>query len=113
VNAFKRRWTNVRNYETETDCRLAYDDNDDDDVNNNQIQFFIIYVQSQQLQGQLQTQYSVIQVIQKCFLKKIGMLFSQDQQPYIVKNPEVSGTCDALASKIRTSNILVLLIAEN
>jgi hypothetical protein len=31
----------------------------DDDNNNNSIQFFIIYVPSQQLQGQLQTQYSV------------------------------------------------------
>jgi hypothetical protein len=35
--------------------RAHDNDNDDDDS----IQFFIIYVPSQQLQGQLQTQYSV------------------------------------------------------
>jgi hypothetical protein len=35
------------------------DDDDDNNNNNNSIQFFIIYVPSQQLQGQLQTQHSV------------------------------------------------------
>jgi hypothetical protein len=34
-------------------------DDDDDDDNNNSIQFFIIYVPSQHLQGKLQTQHSV------------------------------------------------------
>jgi hypothetical protein len=33
--------------------------NNNDDNNNNSIKFFIIYVPSQQLQGQLQTQHSV------------------------------------------------------
>jgi cyclophilin family peptidyl-prolyl cis-trans isomerase len=36
---------------------------DDDDNNNNSIQFFIIYVPSQQLQGQLQTQHIVYKQI--------------------------------------------------
>jgi hypothetical protein len=35
----------------------AFNENDDDD-DDNSIQFFIIYVPSQQLQGQLQTQHS-------------------------------------------------------
>jgi hypothetical protein len=40
--------------------RNADDDNDDyDSNNNNSIQFFIIYVPSQQPQGQLQAQHSV------------------------------------------------------
>jgi hypothetical protein len=38
----------------------AFRNNDnDDDNNNNSIHFFIIYVPSQQLQGQLQTEHSV------------------------------------------------------
>jgi hypothetical protein len=35
------------------------DSDDDDNSNNNSIQFFIIYVPSQQPQGQLQTQHKV------------------------------------------------------
>jgi hypothetical protein len=35
------------------------DDDDDSNNNNNSIQFSVIYVPSQQLQGQLQTQHSV------------------------------------------------------
>jgi hypothetical protein len=38
------------------------DDNNDDDFNFNSIQF-IIYVPSQQLQGQLQTQHSIDTII--------------------------------------------------
>jgi hypothetical protein len=34
------------------------DDSYNSNINNNSIQFFIIYVPSQQLQGQLQTQHS-------------------------------------------------------
>jgi hypothetical protein len=34
-------------------------ESDDDDANTNSVKFFIIYVPSQQLQGQLQTQHSV------------------------------------------------------
>jgi hypothetical protein len=37
----------------------TYTDDDGDDDNNNSIQFFIIYVPSQQLQCQLQIQHSV------------------------------------------------------
>jgi hypothetical protein len=36
----------------------SVDDDDDDDDDDNSIQFFIIYVPSQQPQGQLQTQHS-------------------------------------------------------
>jgi hypothetical protein len=49
-----------------------YDDNDDDD--NNSIQFFIIYVPIQQLQGQLQTQSNVHTsnyIMDKHYVRKI------------------------------------------
>jgi hypothetical protein len=38
---------------------ISYINDDDGDNDNDSIQFFIIYVPSQQLQGQLQTQHSV------------------------------------------------------
>jgi hypothetical protein len=47
------------------------DDDDDDNNNNNSIKFFIIYVPSQQLQGQLQTQHSAD--IHNCIMDRLNV----------------------------------------
>jgi hypothetical protein len=61
IHAFRKDYKNQPDNDHD-DCGGG--DDDDDDVDDNSIQFFIICVSSQQLQGQLQTQHSVYKQIQ-------------------------------------------------